>query len=350
MNITKLVFPPFDKAAAQQSKAQWDSIAKPLGSLGLLEEAVIKIAGLTGDPLVELSRRAVLVLCADNGVVKQGVTQADSHVTAVVAENLTHNDTSVCRMAAAARADVVPVDMGIIEPMHVPGLLNRRIAPGTADIAEGPAMTRQQAKQAIQTGIELVADAKKQGYRILCTGEMGIGNTTTSAAMASVLLNLPPERTTGRGAGLSTEGLRHKAIVIKEAIFKNRPNPADPLDILSKLGGFDIAGLTGVFLGGALYRVPIVLDGLISATAALTACRLCPAAADAMLASHVSVEPAGSLLLAALRLQPVITAGLFLGEGTGAVALLPLLDMALSVYHGMPTFSDIKIEEYKPLA
>lgn len=349
MDLSRLVFPAFDQAAKDRCHEHWNGIAKPLGSLGILEEFIEKIAGLTGDHQVDISQRAVIVFCADNGVVAQGITQTGSHVTAVVAKNFTQGDTSVCRMGAVANADVIPIDIGITEPLDIPGLLNRRIGPGTADISQGPAMSRMQAEQALLTGIKLVADAKEQGYRILCTGEMGIGNTTTSAAMASVLLGVPVSKTTGRGAGLTSEGLHHKIEVIERAIAINQPDPSDSLDILCKLGGYDIAGITGVFLGGALYRIPIIIDGLISAVAALTACRLYPEASYAMLASHTSYEPASEMLLSALELKPPITAGMFLGEGTGAVALLPLLDMALAVYYGMPTFSDIKIEQYKPL-
>lgn len=349
MKLSKLEFPDFDIRAAELSKAHWDGLAKPLGSLGLLESSIIKIAGLIGSPRIDLSKRAVLVLCADNGVVAQGVTQTDSHVTAVVAKNFTLGDTSVCRMAATANADIIPVDMGMAENLNIPGLLNRRIASGTGDISLGPAMSTEQAEQAITAGMELVAAAKDEGYNILCTGEMGIGNTTTSAAMAALLLGKSPVETTGRGAGLSSEGLARKIAVIQRAIDCNKPDPSDSLDILAKLGGFDIAGMTGIFLGAALHRIPIVLDGLISAVAALTAIRMYPQAKNAMLASHISNEPAGRLLLEELGLEAPISAGMYLGEGTGAVTLLPILDMGLAVYNGMPTFSDINIDSYQPL-
>jgi nicotinate-nucleotide--dimethylbenzimidazole phosphoribosyltransferase len=208
-------------------------------------------------------------------------------------------------------------------------------------MSQGAAMTRQQAIQAIQAGIELVRDLRGQGYQILATGEMGIGNTTTASAIAAVLLGQPVAAVTGRGAGLSDEGLAHKRAIIEQAIAVNTPDPADALDVLHKLGGFDIAGLCGVFLGGALYRIPVLVDGLISSVSALVAQRLCPAASVCMLPSHVTAEPAGALILAALGLEPLITANMRLGEGTGAVAALPLLDMALSVYHDLISFADI---------
>lgn len=341
--------PPLNQTAMNEARQRWNSIAKPIGSLGLLEQAVIKIAGLTNDASVLLNKRAVLVLCADNGVVDEGVTQAGSEITALVAANIAAGRASVCHMAAVANADIIAADLGMVQSIDAPKLLDRRIAPGTGNIARGPAMTRQQAIQAIQTGIELVKSSQAQGYTVLATGEMGIGNTTTSSAVTSVLLNKPVEEVTGRGAGLTDAGLMRKIDVIKRAIAVNAPDPTDALDVVAKLGGFDIACMCGIFIGGAQYRVPILMDGFISAVSALIAARLCPASVCAMLASHVSAEPAGSMVLDALGFRPLITAEMRLGEGSGAVAALPLLDMALAVYHTMSTFSDIGMKEYEPL-
>ena len=338
---------PLDEAARAAAHAHWAALAKPLGGLGRLEGMVEDAAALTGDPVPDVSRRAVLVLCADNGVVAQGVSQTDASVTRAVLENLTARRTSVCRMAAAAHCDVVPVDMGIAGA-PVPGAADCRIAAGTADFTTGPAMTRAQAVQAIAAGIALVRAQKQNGAQLLATGEMGIGNTTTSSAVASVLLGRAPVEMTGRGAGLSDEGLRRKVAAIERAVALSRPAADDPLDVLAKVGGFDIAGMCGVFLGGAACRVPVLADGFISAVAALCAVRLCPAAAKAVLASHVSAEPAGMLLLDALRKKPLITAGMRLGEGTGAVAAMPLLDMARAVYMDCYTFEEGGIEAYTP--
>lgn len=331
-----------------EARKRWDSQAKPLGSLGLLEDAIVQIAALTGNADVQLKKRTLLVLCADNGVVAQGVTQTDSSVTAAVANALAAGDSTVCHMASVARCSVFPVDLGMLDFPGTPDVLNRRIRNGTGDITQGPAMSREECIRAIETGIELVREQKKAGIDILATGEMGIGNTTTSSAIASVLLQLPPSQVTGRGAGLSDAGLIRKIAAIEQAIGVNRPDPADPVDVLSKLGGLDIAGLCGLFLGGAKYRVPILVDGFISAMAALCALRLWPEARCAMLASHVSAEPAGKLALDALGLHPLITAGMRLGEGSGAVAALPLLDMALAVYHSGHTFQKLGIEAYTP--
>jgi nicotinate-nucleotide--dimethylbenzimidazole phosphoribosyltransferase len=341
--------PAFDEAAAEVSRRRWAEIAKPLGSLGQLEDIVVQIAGLTGEVNYRLDRRAILVLCADNGIVARGVTQSGSEVTAIVARGIARGRLTINHMAEVAHADVVAVDMGMNSSLSVPGLLDRRIAPGTCDMTEGPAMTRAQAETAIQTGIDLVAEKKQEGYHILCTGEVGIGNTTTSSALAAVLLGREVEEVTGRGAGLSSEGLGRKITSIIRAIAVNKPDRDDALDVLAKLGGFDIAAMCGVFLGGALYRIPVLVDGFISSVAALCALRLRPEAKQAILASHISAEPAGIMLLEALGLSPLVRAGLRVGEGTGAAAALPLLDMAYGVYRKMPTFAELNIDAYQPL-
>ena len=338
---------PPDDAARAAAHAHWAGLAKPLGGLGALETLLEDAAALTGSAALDVSRRAVLVLCSDNGVVAQGVSQTDQSVTRAVAENLAARRTSVCQMARTAHCDVVPVDMGMAgDP--VPGVADCRIAAGTADFTQGPAMTRAQAVEAVGRGIRLVQEQKAAGVQLLATGEMGIGNTTTSSAVAAVLLGQPVERMTGRGAGLSDEGLARKVDAICRGILRNKPDPTDPLDVLAKLGGFDLAGLCGVFLGGALEGVPVVMDGFISGVAALCAVRLCPAAAKAVFASHVSSEPAARLVLEELDKKPLITANLHLGEGTGAVASLPLWDMALAVYNGCYSFAEGGITPYTP--
>lgn len=339
---------PADEAARLGARERWNACAKPLGSLGLLESAVEDVAALCGTAEVDLSARAVLVLCADNGVVRRGVTQTGSGVTAAVARQLALGRTSVCVMAQAAHCRVVPVDMGMLDFPGCEGVLDRRAGNGTADIAEGPAMTRAQAEQAILTGVELARSEAARGTRLLAAGEMGIGNTTTASAVASVLLKKPAQEVTGRGAGLSDEGLARKLEAIRRAIEINRPAAGDAVDVLAKLGGFDLAGMCGLFLGGALHGVPVLIDGFPSAVAALCAKRICPNAAKAMLASHVSAEPAGAMVLRALGKKPLICAEMRLGEGTGAVAAMPLLDMALAVYRGAYTFAEGGIEPYTP--
>ena len=272
-----------------------------------------------------------------------------SEVTEIVARNIAAGSGNICCMARVAKADVIPVDMGMLRRTpDEPRILCRHIADGTKDMTEGPAMTREEAIAALCAGIDLVGELKARGYSILITGEMGIGNTTTSSAVVSVLLDRPAAEVTGRGAGLSNAGLGRKIAAIEKAIEVNRPDPADPLDVLAKVGGFDIAGMAGLFLGGAVHRLPILIDGFISEAAALLAARIDPNACSAMLATHISAEPAAHMVMDALGLQPMITAGLRLGEGTGAIAALPLLDMALAVYHSMDSFGDIGVEAYTP--
>lgn len=345
--IGKIV--PADPAAAQWAQRRWDSIAKPLHSLGLLEDAVVRIAAMTGSPDVDLSRRAIVAMCADHGVVAEGVTQTGQEVTAIVTENMSRGDTSVCCMARAAGAEVVPVDIGVARPVEGEYILQRNLMRGTRNMTQGPAMDREICQKAIETGIEVARDLCWGGVKLLGTGEMGIGNTTASSAVVSVLLGVDPETVTGRGAGLSTEGVHRKVDAIRRAIAVNEPDPSDPVDVLAKVGGLDLAGLAGVFLGGALCRTPVLVDGFISAAAALCAVRLCPAAGDYLLASHVSAEPAGELVLNALGLTPFLRAHMCLGEGTGTAAVMPLLDMALSVYREMATFDEIEVEAYQPL-
>ena len=337
---------PLDEGALKAARDKWNAVAKPIGSLGQLELMVEKIAGLTGSIDVDISKRAVMVLCADNGVVAQGVTQSEPEITTVIAGSVARGISSVCRMAQTVNADAVSVDMGMMTPSDVPGVIDRCIARGTGDISLGPAMSREQALTAIKIGVDLVAQMKADGYKILATGEMGIGNTTTSSAMAAAFLGLPVETVTGRGAGLSNAGLARKCAAIERALDVNEPDANDALDVLSKLGGFDIAGLVGLFIGGAVHRAPIVIDGFISALAAYTAARLCPACTCAMLPSHVSAEPAARMLFDELGIEPIIHAGLRLGEGTGAVLLFPLLDAALALYNGT-TFDDTGIEAYE---
>lgn len=330
-----------DQTAMAACRAHWDNIAKPLGSLGLLEDMVARLAGIQGRPEVRIDKRALLVMCADNGVLAQGVAQTPGEITAVMAAVIAAGRSSVCIMADRAGAQVHTVDMGMFQALPHAGLLDRRIAAGTKDMTQGPAMSREEAQKAILAGVDLVADMKAQGYQILLTGEMGIGNTTTSSALASQLLGLEVEAVTGRGAGLSDEGLDRKIRAIQKAVEVNQPDPDDPLDLLHKLGGFDIAGLCGVFLGAALHGLPVLIDGFISAVSALLALRICPWARQVMLASHLSAEPASRAVLEALGLSPLIQAGMRLGEGTGAVAALPLLDMALDVYRDLITYEAI---------
>ncbi|MDO4502882.1 MAG: nicotinate-nucleotide--dimethylbenzimidazole phosphoribosyltransferase [Coriobacteriia bacterium] len=346
LNLTELndSIPELDRAAMEAAVDHWNNVAKPIGSLGLLEDLVVQIAGLQGTPQVCIDRRVALPMCADNGVVAEGVTQTGQEITTLVAGNMAKGISSVCVMGRVAGVDVVPTDVGMVQP--APDVRDRSVARGTQNMVNGPAMTREQALQAIQVGIDAAAWAADQGYKLIVSGEMGIGNTTTSSAVASVLLDQLVEQMTGVGAGLSSDGLKRKVAAIKKAIQVNQPNPDDALDVLAKVGGFDIAALAGLCIGGALRGVPVLLDGFISTVSALVAYRMCPKCISALIATHVSGEPAARTVLEALGLTPVIHAGMRLGEGTGAVCLIPMLDMALNMYNGA-SFEAIGMEAYE---
>lgn len=330
----------------RQVKAEWDGMAKPLDSMGRFEELTARIGAILGTHRLELQKKAVLVFCADNGIVSEGISQSGQEVTAAVATAMGKNESSVCKMARQVHADVIPVDVGIHDRETIPGVLNRKIAPGTRNFLVEPAMTEEETLAAIQVGMELVASCRKQGYELLATGEMGIGNTTTSSAMAAAMTGLTAREVTGRGAGLSNAGLERKIQVIDQALQTYQLQREDTFSILRTLGGLDLAAMTGVFLGGAVYHVPIVMDGVISVVAALAAERLKPGVKEYLIPSHLSRERAAGVMLRELELEPLIDASMALGEGTGAVLLMALLDVAMSLYRERLLFSDIQVEQY----
>ncbi|MCI7171346.1 nicotinate-nucleotide--dimethylbenzimidazole phosphoribosyltransferase [bacterium] len=335
-----------DKKIEQEIKANWDRVAKPLDGLGEFEGLLARIGAILGSSEIDIGKKAVIVMCADNGVVAEGVSQSGQEITAAVTENLGKRNTSVCKMAKAVGTEIFPVDVGVNTDRIFPGVISRKVKKGTSDFLLEPAMSEEEAMQAVRVGMELVKECKEAGYTLLGTGEMGIGNTTTSAAMAAALLSVSPEIVVGRGAGLSDEGLATKRRVIADALEKYQLRGTEPMRILCSVGGLDIAGLCGVFLGGAKYHMPIVADGVISAVAALTAERLCPGTKEFIIPSHKGNEPASELLMRELGLYPVIDAGLALGEGTGAVMMFSLLDIAMTLYETGATFADFEIEEY----
>ena len=314
---------PLSREAMDRAKAHWDGIAKPLHSLGKLEDVLIQIAGITGKEEISIEKRALLTFCADNGVVEENVTQSGQEVTATVAENFLEEKATAAILCRGAHADLFPIDIGMARDTKVP---RYKVAYGTKNMAKGPAMTREEAVRALETGIAVAEEKIAAGYQLMATGEMGIGNTTTSSAMAAVFLNQPVPELTGRGAGLSSEGLARKIAAIEKAIAINQPDPSDPIDVLAKVGGFDIAGMAGVFLA-----------------------RIAPFPKDYMIASHVSKEPAAHLLLAELGKEAFLHCDMCLGEGTGAIMLFPILDQANAVYRGMATFDEAQIETYVPL-
>ena len=343
----------------EEARKRMDVIAKPLDGLGLFEKMIVRMAGMQGTAEVQPDPAMLLVFCADNGVVEEGVTQSDASVTAAVAGSLGRGTSSVCRMAHTAGIDVQAVNIGIRDSLYgIDGSENVKehcIRKGTRNFLREPAMTAEEVVAAIRYGMDLAKENKEKGYHMLLTGEMGIGNTTTSAAMAAVLCGTSVDTVTGRGAGLNDAGLQRKRDVIREGLKQHGFNVAggglrDPEEVFRLLccvGGLDIVGMTGVFLGGAVYGIPVVIDGVISAVAALTAERMIRGCREYMLASHQGKEPAMKRLLDALGLKAPIHAELALGEGTGAVMLLPLLRMALAVYRGNTGFDALGMYAYE---
>jgi len=344
--LERLRTDPPSETVRKRVRENWDNVAKPLDGMGRFEVLTAQIGAILGTEKPDISRKAVIIMCADNGIVEEGVSQSGQEVTLAVAREMADGISSVGKMAAVIGADTIPVDIGICLGEKIPGVLDRKICRGTGNFLKEPAMTEEEAVRAVFTGVELVSDCKKEGYSLLATGEMGIGNTTTSSAVAAALLQCDAAEVTGRGAGLSDDGLLRKQQVIREAMEKYRLAGAEALDVLKTVGGLDIAGLAGVCMGGALFHIPIVLDGVISMAAALLAERILPGTRAFLLPSHKGKEPAAEMLLKELGLEPVIDAGMALGEGTGAVMMFSLLDMAFSVYQGGTTFSDIRIEQY----
>lgn len=367
---------PADTEAMEAAGRRWNSIAKPIGSLGVLEQDIIKIAGMTGRPEhIGLDKTALAIMCADHGVVAEGVTQTGQEVTRIVAENFTKGNTAAVMMCRASGTDVFPVDIGMLGEAQEADearpfvLLDRKVSCGSKNIVKEPAMSRKQCMYALFSGIELVGDLKRMGYKAVATGEMGIGNTTPSSALASVLTGLSPKEATGRGAGLSDDGLTMKRLAVSRATERfcgvygvdrahrsvpgstGHCRPAERVEavitLLSELGGFDIAGLCGLFLGGAVYRMPVLIDGLISSVAALLAVRMEGRVRDFLLATHLSSEPAAGCIMEALGLLPPLHLGFHLGEGSGAAAYLPLLKMGAGIYNDMSTFGDIHVKEYE---
>ncbi|MDO4648511.1 MAG: nicotinate-nucleotide--dimethylbenzimidazole phosphoribosyltransferase [Eubacteriales bacterium] len=336
---------PLNREVMEITSHRWDSIAKPLHSLGKLEQITIQMAGITGEPDFPFEKRALVAFCADNGVVEEGVTQTGQEVTAIVAENFLKGDTSVCAMCRQAGVDLIPLDMGMVTDTKV--RKDFKVAYGTKNMLKEPAMSREEAVKGIEGGIAVAEELKSHGYQLLAVGEMGIGNTTTSSAVASVLLKQDPAVMTGRGAGLSSQGLTRKIQVITESIAKHQPNPEDPVDVLAKVGGFDIAGMVGLYIGAAALHLPVIMDGFISCVAGLTAVKICPQVSDYLIASHVSKEPAAHWILEAMNKEAVLHADMCLGEGTGAVSLIPFLEMGAAVYHSMSTFEDIHVDQYE---
>jgi nicotinate-nucleotide--dimethylbenzimidazole phosphoribosyltransferase len=332
--------PAIDVASARAAAERLDRLTKPRGSLGRLEELAISLAGMQARPLPSLESRAVVVVAADHGVTAQGVSAYPSEVTGQMVSNFLAGGAAINALSRIAGASLLVVDAGTLEPVTDPRVRSLRMGPGTADMSRGTAMSHETATEAVRRGAAL---ADELGADVIACGEMGIGNTTAAAAIAAVLLDLKPKDVAGTGAGLGPEGVQHKAAVIAQALAVNRPDPLDALDVLAKVGGFEIAVLAGVMIGAASRRRVIVLDGVISTAAALIAARLAPGAREFMVAAHRSPEPAHLWMLDDLRLRPLLDLEMRLGEGSGAALALPILDAACRVLREMATFDEAGI-------
>ncbi|KNY27975.1 nicotinate-nucleotide--dimethylbenzimidazole phosphoribosyltransferase [Pseudobacteroides cellulosolvens] len=338
-----------DNEAMEKAQERLDNLTKPLGSLGRLEWIIKKLAGITGEVIPSLRKKTVVIMCADNGVVEEGVSSCPKSVTSTVTRNFTRGITGINVFTKHAGADIVVVDVGVDDEINCDGVINRKVKMGTDNMAKGPAMSRKEAIKAMEVGMEIVEELKLKGVNLLGTGEMGIGNTTTSAAVSAVLTGNPVEIMVGKGSGLTNEALLNKISVIKHAIELNKPDPKDPIDVLAKVGGLDIAGLTGCFLGAAANRIPILIDGFISAAAALVAINIKPEAKDYIFPSHGSAEPGSKKIMENIGMEPMLNLEMRLGEGTGAALAFHIFDMAVTAYTKMGTFNDATIEKYHPL-
>lgn len=333
---------PLDEAAMKKAKERQAQLAKPPGSLGRLEELSIQLAGITGKVHNQIKLKHLLVFAADNGVISEGVSSAPKSVTLMQAINLTRYKTGASTLCKHFGCNITVCDVGIDANVDDPALLNRKIAYGTKNIAVGPAMSQDQAIQAILTGIEL---AKKTNADVIGIGEMGIGNTTTSSAVLSVLLNADVELVTGRGGGITDQSFHKKKEIIRKSIELNQPDKNDIIDVLSKVGGFDIAAMCGAFIGAAITRRPVVIDGFICAVAALCACKLCPNVKDYLIPSHASYELGYKLAMDALELKPIFLLDMRLGEGSGCPLTFEVLSAACAIINNMSTFDDAGIND-----
>lgn len=332
-----------DKAAMEKASERIDNLTKPIGSLGTLEEISVKMSGITGKLKSSITKKNIIIMCADNGVTEEGVSCCSQATTAIVTNNFTKGITGVCLLAEFAGSDLTIVDLGVKADFDNPKILNRKIAYGTKNITKEPAMTKEQVIKSIEIGIEIVDKLVKDGFNLFGTGEMGIGNTTTSAAILSVISGLDSDIIVGKGSGLTAEQFINKKKVVKRAIDINKPDKEDVLDILSKIGGFDIAGLCGCFLGAARNRGPIVIDGFIASTAALCAYKMNSAVKDYMFPSHLSAEPGAVYAMNELGLEPMLNLKMRLGEGSGCPLAFNIIEAALFSTNNMATFEEAKL-------
>ena len=348
LNHTIKTIGPLDNQAMEASRARQDNLTKPQGSLGRLEHLAIKIAGIRREARPVLEKKAIIVMAADHGVAEEGVSAYPQEVTRQMLHNFAQGTAAINVLARLIGARVVVADIGVKSDMGpCQGIVNRKVAPGTRNIARGPAMTREQALQAIGVGIDVVQTEVARGLDIVGTGDMGIGNTTAAAAICAATSGWPVQAVVGRGTGVDDVQLANKVRVVRQALEINQPDPGDPLDVLAKVGGLEIAGLVGVMLGAAAHRIPVVLDGLISGSAALIAAGLSPVAEGYFIAAHRSAEPGHKAVFAQLRSSPLLDLNMRLGEGTGAALGIFLAEAAVKTMNEMVTFDEAGVARKK---
>jgi len=342
--LTSIPLPSGELGRVAQGRL--DSLTKPVGSLGRLEEFARRLVAITGREMPSLERKLIFVFAGDHGVAAEGVSAYPREVTPQMVFNFLRGGAAINVLARHAGADVAVVDMGVDHDFGpVEGLIGRKVMRGTASILKGPAMARGEALRCVETGIELAVEYARKGYQMFGAGEMGIGNTTPASAIASVMTGLPVGDVTGRGTGISDEALQRKIAVIEEAVALNRPDPSDPMDVLSKVGGAEIGGIAGLCLGAAARRVPVVVDGFISTAGALIACSLNPAVKDYLFSSHNSVEAGHRAMLDRMGLEPILDLRLRLGEGTGTALAMTVIEAGLRIYREMATFAEAGVSK-----
>lgn len=337
---------PLDERAMAEARRRQDNLTKPQGSLGQLESLSVQAAGIKGDPSPRIVHKVIFTLAGDHGVTQEGVSAYPSEVTPQMVYNFLRGGAGINVLARHVGARVVVADLGVASFLKPhPDLKDKKVAMGTQNMAKGTAMGREEAIFSIEAGIELVEDELSKGIDILGTGDMGIGNTTPSSAITAVLTGADVTTVTGRGTGLDVEGWRRKVKIIQKALEINQPNPKDPIDVLSKVGGFEIGGIAGVILAGAKYRIPVVIDGFISSAAALIATSLSPQVKPYLIASHQSTEQGHRIILEHLGLKPLLNLDLRLGEGTGAALGIFLVEASLKILDEMATFAEAGISD-----
>lgn len=336
---------PLNHDAMEKARARVDGLVKPPGSLGKLEDIAVTLAGISGELYYDADKRCVIIMASDNGVVEEGVASAPQAVTHMMTLNFIKGITGVAVLAKQFNTDLIVVDIGVNATIDDPLVKNRKIRKATWNIAKQDAMTRDEAERAILTGIETAIETVRDGYTLIGVGEMGIGNTTTSSSVLCALTGISAEESAGKGAGLKEEAYKHKIDVIQTALKNNKPDPNDPIDVLAKVGGFDIAAMTGVYIGCAYMKVPVVIDGFISMVAALAASRLNPVAKEYMIASHTSFEQGFIHTSRALGLEPCLNLNMRLGEGSGCPIMFGVIDAACAVIRDMGTFEQANIDD-----